>query len=237
MSRYVKVTATLGTPLALSPEGAGPSLDALIEYRSAQLSGPISETGRHKQATARGVPVPPGSVWTPLESTDVGGIPIPHCSAAIFCGTEDVERIAKQFPLDKVGQIARKDHSKINTTGGEFKSWFLPLRTTCVDQVVWYASLRGGPQSKPSRLKRLLKPVTEIGKKANHGFGRVLEWTVEPIDCDYSWFADSPAGRVLMRPLPLEAIPDDCVGWRSSFGAAAPPYWNKDFYQEIGVPC
>ena len=238
MNRFVKVTACLATPIGLSPTGNPTYLDSLVELRSLQLSKPISEGGRHAQRMEREEDIDtPGQVWTPFRSTLVDGVPIPHCSAGIYCGPEQVDRIAKRFASEKCLQLNAKERTKVNTTGGEFKSCYLPHRTAITDRVVWFGSLRGGPQSKPSRLKRLLKPLATIGHKANHGYGRVIRWEVEQIEDDYSWFAPSDGGPVLMRPLPLTEVPDDAVGWRRTFGGFVPPYWHKTFWKEIAVPC
>lgn len=240
MSRFVKITAHLASPLCLSDEGVCTHIDSLVAYRSAQLSTAICATGRHIQSPVNGGKITnPQALWTPFESTTVEGIRVPHCSSGIYSGPESVERIAKQFPMLYGDLVKEKERTQINTTGGEFKSYYLPLRTVQTPQVVWFCHVKGGEKNKPAYLRRLLQRITHIGHKANLGYGRVVRWDAERIEQDYSWYAphpEQPSSKILMRPLPLSLLDKQAVGWKRDFGGCAHPYWDREFYREIAVP-
>jgi hypothetical protein len=241
----VKVTAMLTSPLVLSAEGYGPELDAVVEWCIAQRQRTISESsgGRHLARMSRADAISkPGTLWTPFERESHGKLVIPRVSSCILPEhSEHHDYIAKRFPLEMLPAMGAGDRTgKVNITGGEYKSWYLPLRTTVVDRICWFAALRSRKDlgdAPMSVLRRWLKRVSAVGKKSAHGYGRVVEWRVEPIEHDYSWFADSPCGQVLMRRLPVNLITDNVIGWRPWYGGCCPPYWERSFHVEIAVPC
>jgi len=115
---------------------------------------------------------------------------------------------------------------------GAYRSQRLPIRTRVADAVAWLAV------GDRREVLKILRRVPAIGRKRAHGFGRVAEWTVEAVEEDCSWSADSPHGRMLMRPMPIEyARSQGLVGWRPDFCAVAAPYWHADRYAEAATPC
>src|SRR5690606_35922508 len=81
-----------------------------------------------------------------------------------------------------------------------------------------------------------LKKVEFIGKKTSIGYGRVGGWEVENADEDWSWFAPSDDGPVLMRPLPAELVQEKVRGCRRWYGSPVPPYWQRNLFAEIMQP-
>lgn len=80
--------------------------------------------------------------------------------------------------------------------------------------------------------------IHRLGKKGSMGYGTVSRWEVRETDNDYSWFAASDCGTVLMRPLPVgDYLPADLIGARRSYGGCVPPYWQTEFWTEIVEPC
>ncbi len=231
MRRLVKVTAELCAPLALSPDGSAPHLDAICESVMARKAKAIAESRnghRHSIDTnrPRGQPVRmPGQLPIPIIREKVGGLPIPRCSQGIIEQVkEQVSHYHCAFPLDRAGMLTEKQRTTIATTGGSYKSIRLPLRLVDTARVVWFAELR----ESPSKLRRILKRVPAIGKKTSQGYGVVTSWAVELTDIDAAWFC----GGVLMRPLPLSAVPADILGKRRGFGAVCGPYWQADLFVE-----
>src|SRR5690606_5652088 len=107
------------------------------------------------------------------------------------------------------------------------KRW-LPRRIRVIKSIVWFCV---GVQDE---IEKLLLDIPSVGKEIGHGHGRVKQWLVEPFDNDFSWFAESNYGLVLMRPLPCDCVsvdyfegivnsswklPDNLVGYRRHFGA------------------
>lgn len=241
MSRYynVKVTCELASSMA---GHKAPYLDSLCELVMASKMEAVQESRnghRHAYAIAeRGQPIDVsgvGKIPIPIARKVVNGLPVPKCSSPIYETPHDsVCYYTSAFPLDKADRLTAKEQTKIAQTGGRFKSFRLPLRKQLAPRVVWFAVLR----ERPTRLRKLLKPVTNLGKKTSQGHGVVANWTVERIDEDYAWYADSDLGTVLMRPLPLEMDhPPNLTGYRESFGGCCGPYWQHDFWTEIVEPC
>jgi hypothetical protein len=234
--RPVKVTAHLVSPLALSPDGQAPFLDAICEWALSCKMRTIEECsdGRHAldRTRRRGQEVErPGMIPIPIERITVDGLPIPLCSSGIYAETpQRVEHYSRRFPTERASMLAPDERGVMQTSGGTFKSFRLPLRIVDTDRVVWFAAIR----ERPGRLRQLVSKVHGIGKKTSQGYGTVWRWEVEPIERDLSWWADG----VLMRPLPASiALPSNARGYRNSFCGVTPPYWDRKFYREAVTPC
>lgn len=239
MRRLVKVTARLLSPLALSPDGVPPHLDALCESVLAKRVRSIaSSSNGHRHALdlerAPGTEVSdPGALPIPITRERVNGLPVPRCSQGILSlNRESVDHYHCAFPVERAGLLMPSQRGVLPTTGGTYKSMRLPLRIVDAACVVWFAELR----ERPGRLRGLLTKISAIGKKSAYGYGHVGEWSVEHTDVDACWFADSDAGQVLMRPLPLDAVDNDVIGKRRCFGAVCGPYWQASLFVERWVP-
>lgn len=240
MIRPVKVTAILSTPLASDP----PMLDALCELAMCGKMKAVIETdktGRHTfPLVPAGQPVPledVGKIPIPIAREIVDGLPIPRSSSPIIPQPQSDTHghYHKKFEVEHATLLKPSERTKIAASGGRFKSFRLPLRLRVVDRIVWFAGIK----ESPARLRGLLKKrVLAIGKKTSFGYGRVAEWIVEESDADYSWFAPSEAGPVLMRPLPASMeCPKNLQGSRLDFGAVCGPYWQQSLWRERIVPC
>jgi hypothetical protein len=234
-TRFVKVTAHLISPVALSPEGEAPHLDAICELVLAQHTRSIaasSNGNRHllDVAKIRGQEVSAqGQLPIPIVREKVDGIPVPRCSFGIMEKTQETaEHYHCAFPIERAIEVSEKERIQIRTTGGVYKSVRLPLRLSTTSRIVWFAELR----ESPCKLRKLVNQIETLGKKSVYGYGRVSEWTVEETDIDASWFH----GGVLMRALPISVVSDDIQGKRRSYGAVAGPYWQRSFFVDRYVP-
>lgn len=224
--RPLKITADLASEV-VNP----PMLDALLEWC---MSLHVGRDLRLRHADEERADYKPGRLPTPLATRDVPGFawPVPCCSSPIYCPAgEGVDYITRRADMDPT--LLREDARSIHyTTMGEFKSYRLPLATQLVDRVVWFAVGDAGD------VRRLLKQVRYIGKKRSIGYGAVAAWTVEDVEADWSWIAESPAGPVLMRPLPTGTrVPDGLLGARQWYQGMTPPYWLAETLAEGVVPC
>ena len=225
---FVKVTAVLSSPLC----GEAPQLDGILELAIA----PFHPAGVALHRVDRNFPAPPaGAVPIPIPRRMVAGWPVARCSSPILGvpSTTTVEHVAKRIEPENAPLLAPGKARKIVTSNTWTKSYRLPMHVRRVDRVVWFAV------GKASRIRQLLaKGVPAVGKKRSVGYGAVAEWIVEPWDEDWSWFAPSDHGRVLMRPLPIgDHLPEGLIGFRADFGACVPPYWHPERYGEIVTPC
>jgi hypothetical protein len=79
-----------------------------------------------------------------------------------------------------------------------------------------------------ARIEWLLATVTHIGKKIAQGWGRVIEWDVQPADDDYSvWMGDR-----LMRGVP----PDHAPGYPTGMYGIRPSYWHRSNQMLLALP-
>lgn len=243
----VKVTAWLSSPLAGEP----PMLDGLLEFLMLRHMPRIKETRgghRHMHHTNGGYPIVP----IPIARDPLGDWLIPRCSSPIIPtpSNEWSQRYARPMVTDDslIG-----DRKKINTSSGPNKSCLLPVRARLIDRVVWFAlaeydgsksgtrrdgAKRTGGGRPSTRVRHRLKKLTAIGGKCAHGYGDVDRWEVDVVDDDWSWFAPSDDGPVLMRPLPIgDWIPDDTQGARADFDRPCGPYHDKAHACEVFKPC
>ena len=219
----LKVTARIATPIV----GDLPFLDSIIEWEMAQREGKAIKIGR-------GEPAPRyGDVHIPMLRRRIGGLSVPCCSSPIaVVRHETVEHFAKRIGAEHSSLLNEKKRLVVATGNGVFKSYRLPLRLQVIDRIVWLAVAKRRP------ILKLLRSVNSLGRKRSCGYGRVHRWEAEQFDGDWSWYAQSPRGPVLMRPLPLcDELPSDLQGSRRCFGAVQPPMWHPDRYVERVVPC
>lgn len=234
-TRCVKVTAHMASGIC----GHVPMLDGILSAAMG-IHMPSVRNTRHGDRHAG----PDCNGWAnvpiPIASRMFGGWRIPCASSPIYrVRAEDVAHISRvpEFDLDA---IRPGGANKINVTSGSFKGMRLPKRVLNVERVVWFAVARNfsNGSSPMACMRRLLKQAQAIGSKWAAGFGRVERWEVEPVDEDWSWFAPSDEGTVLMRPLPVcDELPADLVGHKQWFDRPAPPYHDKSTACEVVVPC
>lgn len=219
----IKLTAHLSTPLA----GDAPFLDALLEFEMAQREGKADKIRRD-------MPCPPfGDVHIPMLIQRIGGVPVPCASAPILAPCKDAsEFFAKRLAVEHSDLLHESRRNVVAVGNATYKSYRLPLRIRDVRRVVWFA------RATRRHVLKLLKSVHAIGKKRSIGYGRIGSWEAVRVDDDWSWYAPSERGPVLMRPLPwCDELPDDLQGYRRDFGAVQPPMWHPDRYMERVVPC
>jgi CRISPR type IV-associated protein Csf3 len=108
--------------------------------------------------------------------------------------------------------------SKLDISAGRYKSYHMPVFTRHALAVHWYVV------SNKDSIWRLLKFVTNIGKKGSQGYGAVLDWSMEPTE-DYS---ERGADGRLMRAIP-SATGTRLIGYR-------PSYWNPRHQAMCEVP-
>jgi len=223
MNCYLKVTAYMQSPIA----GELPFLDAILEYEMAQREGKAVKIRRWERMPEY------GEIRIPVLRRRIGDVLVPCCSGPIAASsTEYVERFGKRLSVERASLLADKSRTVVSMSSGYLKAYHLPLRIRNVSKIVWFAVAERKP------VLSLLKSVHSLGHNRGIGYGRVVRWEAERIEDDFSWFAPSSAGFVLMRPLPLCAdLPSGLIGWRRDFGAVQPPMWHPDRYMERVVPC
>lgn len=212
----LKITAELSGPIVWPP----PHLDGICaSYCARTRKVPI--------VNRRCDPIQ-GYAPSPILHRTIGGVGVPCCSSPIAVAQNDrQERFAKRLAVEHADLLAEDARLVVATGGAVFKSYRLPLRLALCEKIVWFAVGNG------RTLRKILRGVHSLGVKRSIGMGRVKGWTVEHVEQDYSWFADS----VLMRPLPKCAeLPADLRGYADSFGAIRSPYWHPGHFQEIVVP-
>lgn len=222
---FLKVTCYLESPVVFD---LPIMLDGLLEYRSCHVNkiggGALS---RHDPAPIY------GEIPLPIKRENFGEYLIPKCSYPIYqADYEWHEHYCRRFPTDRVDLFDQSQLTKINTTGGEFKSYRLPARARLINKIVWFCEGTRKP------LLKLVKGVPSLGKKRSMGYGKITRWEAERVDKDYSWYCDREGQLLLMRPLPKsDDLPETLTGYRDDYGAVQSPYWHPDRQIERIVPC
>jgi hypothetical protein len=226
-----KVTAWLASPLC----GDAPMLDAILAWELSLRLG-----AKHAKKTGR---------WTP--ASEIERMPIPIAIRRmngfdIYCASdpivpvpeipEQVVHISKRFETSKLALALAPEHRKtILTASGPYKSRFTPERVRYVPCVCWIVC--GDREG----MNKLLKKVTSIGKHRNIGYGAVMQWEYEEMAEGYencnAILAPHQGKRVLMRTIPMDALPENVCGYRVSFGGYMPPYWHPEMQRKVAQPC
>lgn len=225
-SEPLRVTAWMAAPLA----GDVPKLDALVEWA---MSFHLPAIRPDLPRLPRGEAVAePGQIPIPIERIRIGRWPVPRASAGITSPPAIDAHDHFHRSLAVVDARLTESRVKLDTGGGPWRSYRLPLRIRAVGRIVWYCvGVR-------KALRRWLRDLAAVGKKTAYGYGRVAAWEVDRVEEDWSWFAPSPEGPVLMRPLPAGAhLPRGLLGARPWYGGCCAPYWQRDFWTEIVEPC
>lgn len=221
------VTARLLTELGGTE---APQLDGLLEW----LLSLHHHKGEPGYKIDRSRPAPPqGQIPIPLVRRRLGPWLVGACSNPILghVASDRHDHVAKRISVENAGLLAPDKRVVVATTNSWTKSYRLPLRSRIVPVVSWFA------MGDRRELLHVLRRCTSLGKKVSIGKGRVAEWTVERIEHDYSWFAPSEYGLVLMRSLPIGPwLPDGLIGARHDYRSCVPPYWHPERHSEAVVP-
>ena len=105
--------------------------------------------------------------------------------------------------VDWQGKKARFD-----VATGRYKSYHMPVFYRSALSVSWYVV------GKKAEIERLLRMVTNLGKKSAQGWGAVNEWQVETFPED--WSVWDSTGR-LMRAIPSNDSATPLYGLRPSY--------------------
>lgn len=234
MRDALRVVAHLASPLAGDP----PHLDGLLVSVSSRLHGKGGVPDGYK--VDRRFPCP-DTHHLPVGITReaAGRFRIALCTAPVLPepAADYHEYVAKRLGVEHAGLLDPDERRIVTTTNGWTKSYRLPLRVRAVSCVVWLCA--GSRRD----VRSFLKGIPAVGKKTRHGHGRVARWEVERIGPAphryWPWWIDSPAGPVLMRPLPLgwDGLPPGLVGARRGYGPVSDPYWHPDRDCERVEPC
>lgn len=236
--KNLKITAHLAGTLV----GEAPHLDGLLEY--ARATRGVQGWQAKSAKVDRGNPAPPiGGIAIPITRRKIGGHLVACCSSPILVGVhgEQQDHTTKRLESKRAPLLHESQRKTINHGAGPTKAYYIPLRTRLVERVVYFCVAHhecNGRNSPRSVLRNLLKRIPFIGKRYGIGYGAVGKWEIEDADADLSWYAESEAGTVLMRPLPGGShLPPALIGARPSYGACQPPYWHPERYMEIVEPC
>ncbi len=106
----------------------------------------------------------------------------------------------------QMATLGRKKPMRLPATiNGQYQHYLLPLRTEFADY--WEGTCYGNL----NEIKRLLEPISQIGKKRKVGWGSVLKWEIEPTD-----------NFVLTRPKPADS---------GVFRSWTNPHWDSRLWR------
>jgi CRISPR type IV-associated protein Csf3 len=114
---------------------------------------------------------------------------------------------------------------KVIIEQGRYKAYHMPVFYRVADRVEWYCV------GDKARVGELLSTMTHLGKKRSQGWGRVIQWKVEPWMEDWSVWRDGE----LTRGVPAE----DVVG-KGMFNfvhyGLRPSYYRQENQMMLAMP-
>lgn len=133
---------------------------------------------------------------------------------------EGVDHWNKRFDaaLADLIDFGPRRRGRVIVEGGRYRAYHMMIYYRHALFVRWYAV---GEQD---GVRQFLSMVTNVGKKTDQGWGRVLRWQVEPWPED--WSIHGPGGR-LMRAIPAPG--GELTGIR-------PPYWQRSNQADCQIP-
>lgn len=138
------------------------------------------------------------------------------CSAGYFTEAASELKYTIKRPILAEAQRFAGNMHRLQITAGANKAYRIPRPVSYLeDGVTWWCL--GDEQE----IRRLLTPITHLGKKRGSGNGVVDSWAIEPCNI---W----PGFPVLRDGRPLRPLPVDWPGASGpcGFRVLAPPYWD-----------
>lgn len=112
-----------------------------------------------------------------------------------------------------------------------YRDMMMPAHVTLTPTLTWYAV---GDKEK---IKTLLSPIRNIGKRRNKGEGKIIEWNIDTIASDNPWaLAHIGEQGELVRPSPVECAHKLGVAYSQGWHAIRPPSWNPDRLKLLAIP-
>ncbi|MDX8378406.1 MAG: hypothetical protein R8L53_10335 [Mariprofundales bacterium] len=225
MIRNWKITAIMGSPLC----GQLPELDSILAWELSCRLG--NKHGKKLTRYTRLSDV--DFIYAPIAKIEVKNNYITCCSSPILSATKSewVEHQSKRFDSYKNSLLIDPKKRKSVALGeGPMKMRYAPLRLRLIEEVSYFV------RCERKNVKKLLQSIKALGKGRNYGYGMVSIWEFEEQENDFSIFAPSPEGDVLMRKIPIECV-GNSIGYRESFGACDYPYWHPERMRQIAIPC
>lgn len=222
-----------------------------LKWRDEHFGPQIRHTGTKYCQPTRDIPPPPmGCLPIPIERDWMGEWLVARCSSPILPQSlRGLEHINKRIDTSEVGHFMGGRKMSIHHGTGATKAYCKPVPIFTVDRIVWFVLAYGGVtgrneegrvikrRSAIAELRRNLKRITAIGSKRDGGYGQIARWEFEAMDEDLSFYCGSAEGPVLMRPIPLNHVKRDAIGWRPGIGACSPPYWHPERRTRLAIPC
>lgn len=230
----LRITARLGSPVVGDP--TLPLDGVLFALAYGEHKGRLGGIAPHDQgAIEPPMGAEPGKApeydpeIVPLQIIDRGGQWFYAASFAQWGAyTEDIDYWRKRFD-DQLSDLTYADSVMLGK--GRYKSQNTSLPYRHALSLTWFCV------GERKHIHGMLRHRCHaLGRKAAYGWGRVLEWTIEPFEHDWSLFD--------AEDKPMRALPFDWFGKQPQFRfdaplgrrAFRPPYWSKDNEAVVVVP-
>lgn len=208
------------------------TLTPLVTVEPLNLDGLLAKGLMLMARRGRPLPATQRPFWMPLPvhcHAWVGGLPL--WGTTIFLPTvpwtEDPTNFHKRtgdnpysFPAIQQTLQDKRPRRRPSTAAGQYMDYRNPITLQIAEH--WTATCLGHA----GEIRRLLDHVTQVGKHAAGGRGRVARWTVTPLGCPFVLETDT--GEPL-RPIPTTEPYGQLSGW-------TPPYWKRDLWTFCRVP-
>lgn len=170
--------------------------------------------------------LPMDDLMIPIKKTD----DVYHASVSQFDKAPLYQStIYKRFNDMQVDRLTPKQRKgKVHTDRGYFKDFMINLPFITPELITFYTC------ADRKEIERLLPHLSHLGKKGAIGGGKILNYTIEEAETDYSFYKD---GKI-MRPIPShlsKKIPL-VEGTQFMNSSYKPPYWDKSNITMCLVP-
>ena len=216
--RPLRVEAYLVSRVVMPVEGVL-HLDAILMAAHARRDGlpMLADQG----AVERAEPLP-----IPIAKSDCGRYYLASASVGVPVARE-LRYVQRRFPLSEAIAMGGSSLKRVATNAGACKAFRVPVETTHVPTLVWYAV------GEPHEVRELLGWVTRLGRRRAVGEGEVRAWRVEDCDPWEGFPVLSSDGRPL-RYLPLDTpgLGEHTPRW----ARLMPPYWGRVGEEAVACP-
>lgn len=202
-----KVTATLLTPIILSPD-SHLTLDSVLHHALMDLSSGDSALALSKMPLEKvGSVFAASAAFFPLSAH--------YATESCFGGLKN-----NDITIDKIKPNDRKKgwrQVKIANNDDGIKPLLSEYQSIDSSKLVWFAN------GDPDKIQSLLESLIGLGKRYTNGHGQIGEIRIDDMDNDHSIaLADgTPA-----RPIPIEEWRGNKDGLRQEYTACLPPYYT-----------
>lgn len=156
-----------------------------------------------------------------LDRRHLAGDWISHASVSIFDPPETSYETLRYFKRFEAATFPGR--GRVNLSSAHYRTWMLQTVYLPVETVTFYGC------GKISQVRDLLGDLTHLGNDTRIGWGLIDDWSLEPVDEDWSLIREG----VAQRPIPTRILRTwDDEAWLTWHA----PYWDRRHVEPCAPP-